>query len=129
MAAMNNPPQIGSISPLIPAGNDLEKAIEFYQQKLGFTTIFREGDPIRMAIVKRDSAEIFLVKSDYHDLAKEISLRLQVTGIEQLYQELESKGDDIIHPNGKLETKPWGPKEFSVIDLAGVCLTFYEFPQ
>lgn len=129
MAAMNNPPQIGSISPLIPAGDDLEKAIEFYQQKLGFTTIHKEGDPIRMAIVKRDSAEIFLVKSDYHDLAKEISLRLQVTGIEQLYQELESKGDDIIHPKGKLETKPWGPKEFSVIDLAGVCLTFYEFPQ
>lgn len=129
MAAMNNPPQIGSISPLIPAGDDLEKAIEFYEQKLGFTTIHKEGDPIRMAIVKRDSAEIFLVKSDYHDLAKEISLRLQVTGIEQLYQELESKGDDIIHPNGKLETKPWGPKEFSVIDLAGVCLTFYEFPQ
>ncbi|XWK90684.1 MAG: VOC family protein [Phormidium sp.] len=126
---MNNPPQIGSISPLIPAGDDLEKAIEFYEQKLGFTTIHQEGNPIRMAIVKRDSAEIFLVKSDYHDLAKEISLRLQVTGIEQLYQELESKGDDIIHPNGKLETKPWGPKEFSVIDLAGVCLTFYEFPQ
>lgn len=126
---MNNPPQIGSISPLIPAGDDIEKAIEFYQQKLGFTTIHQEGNPIRMAIVKRDNAEIFLVKSDYHDLAKEISLRLQVTGIEQLYQELESKGDDIVHPNGKLETKPWGPKEFSVIDLAGVCLTFYEFPQ
>ena len=126
---MNNPPQIGSISPLIPAGDDLEKAIEFYEQKLGFTTIHQEGNPLRMAIVKRDNAEIFLVKSDYHDLAKEISLRLQVTGIEQLYQELETKGSDIIHPNGKLETKPWGPKEFTVTDLAGVCLTFYEFPQ
>ena len=126
---MNNPPQIGSISPLIPAGDDLEKAIEFYEQKLGFTTIHQEGNPLRMAIVKRDNAEIFLVKSDYHDLAKEISLRLQVTGIEQLYHELESKGKEMIHPNGKLETKPWGPKEFTVLDLAGVCLTFYEFPQ
>lgn len=125
---MNQPPQIGSISPLIPAGDDLEKAIEFYEQKLGFITIHQEGNPPRMAIVKRDNAEIFLVKSDYHDLAKEISLRLQVTGIEQLYQELESKDREIIHPNGKLETKPWGPKEFTVMDLAGVCLTFYEFP-
>lgn len=126
---MNDRPQIGSISPLIPAGDDLEKAIEFYEQKLGFTTIHQEGNPIRMAIVKRDNAEIFLVKSDYHDLAKEISLRLQVTGIEQLYHELESKSKEMIHPNGKLETKPWGPKEFTVLDLAGVCLTFYEFPQ
>lgn len=126
---MNNPPYISSISPLIPAGDDLEKAIEFYEQKLGFITIHKEGNPLRMAIVKRDNAEIFLVKSDYHDLAKEISLRLQVTGIEQLYQELGSKEKEIIHPNGKLETKPWGPKEFTVIDLAGVCLTFYEFTQ
>ncbi|MFB2834602.1 glyoxalase superfamily protein [Floridanema evergladense] len=125
---MNNRPQIGSISPLIPAGDDLEKAIEFYEKKLGFSTIHREGNPIRMAIVKRDNAEIFLVKSDYHDLAKEISLRLQVTGIDRLYQELLSQDSEIIHPNGKLETKPWGPKEFSVIDLVGVCLTFYEFP-
>lgn len=125
---MNKPPQIGSISPLIPAGDDLEKSIEFYEQKLGFTTIYKEGNPSRMAIVKRDKAEIFLVKSDYHDLAKEISLRLQVTGIEQLYKELESKGSEIIHSDGKLETKPWGPKEFTVIDLSGVCLTFYEFP-
>lgn len=129
MAAMNNRPQIGSISPLIPAGDNVEKAIEFYEQKLGFIAIHQEGNPLRMAIVKRDSAEIFLVKSDYHDLAKEISLRLQVTGIEQLYQELESKGSEIIHPNGKLETKPWGLKEFTVIDLAGICLTFYEFAQ
>lgn len=126
---MNNVPYISSISPLIPAGDDLEKALEFYEQKLGFMTIHKEGNPLRMAIVKRNNAEIFLVKSDYHDLAKEISLRLQVTGIEQLYQELESKERKIIHPNGKLETKPWGPKEFTVIDLAGVCLTFYEFIQ
>ncbi|OKH37041.1 bleomycin resistance family protein [[Phormidium ambiguum] IAM M-71] len=126
---MNNPPYISSISPLIPAGDDLEKAMEFYEQKLGFVTIHKEGNPLRMAIVKRDNAEIFLVKSDYHDLAKEISLRLKVTGIEQLYQELESKHREIIQPNGKLETKPWGPKEFTVIDLAGVCLTFYEFTQ
>ncbi|MFB2936377.1 VOC family protein [Aerosakkonemataceae cyanobacterium BLCC-F154] len=126
---MNDRPQIGRISPLIPAGDDLEKAIKFYEEKLGFTTIHQEGNPVRMAIVKRDNAEIFLVKSDYHDLAKEISLRLQVAGIEQLYQELESKGGDAIHPNGKLETKPWGPKEFTVIDLAGICLTFYEFPD
>lgn len=128
MTATNNRPQIGNISPLIPAGDDLEKFIKFYEEKLGFTTIHQEGNPIRMAIVKRDNAEIFLVKSDYHDLAKEISLRLQVTGIEQLYQEFLSQGGEMIHPNGKLETKPWGPKEFTVIDLAGVCLTFYEFP-
>lgn len=122
---MNQQPVLGNISPLIPAGSDVEVAIAFYE-KLGFTTIFKEANPIRMAIVKRDTAEIFLVKNDYKQLAEETSIRIHVTNIEQLYQEFQSKGEEIIHPNGKLETKPWGVKEFVVLDPAGVCITFYE---
>jgi predicted enzyme related to lactoylglutathione lyase len=123
---MNNPPVLGNISPLIPAGNDMEKAIAFYEQQLGFTAIHKEGNPIRMAIVKRDSAEIFLVKNDYKQLPEGISIRIQVDGIEQLYEEFQAKGGGMIDPNGQLETKPWGMKELVVIDPAGVCITFCE---
>jgi uncharacterized glyoxalase superfamily protein PhnB len=126
---MNEQPVLGNISPLIPAGGDMEKAIAFYEQQLGFTTIHKEGNPIRMAIVKRDSAEIFLVKNGDKHLAESTSFRIQVNGIEQLYEEFQAKGGQMIHPNGKLETKPWGLKEFVVIDPAGVCITFYEFEK
>jgi len=122
---MNKQPIIGNISPLIPAGNDVEQSIIFYE-KLGFITIHKEGNPPRMAIVKRDSAAIFLVKNDYHQLANSISLRIQVSNIEQLYEEYQNQSGEMIHPNGKLETKPWGMKEFVIIDPAGVCLTFCE---
>ncbi len=117
---------LGNISPLIPAGDDVEKAITFYEQSLGFTKIHQEGSPIHMAIVKRDAAEIFLVKNDNYQLAKSTALRIYVNNIEQYYTELETKEGEIIHPNGKLETKAWGMKEFAVLDPAGVCLTFYE---
>ncbi|HEY9667706.1 MAG TPA: glyoxalase superfamily protein [Coleofasciculaceae cyanobacterium] len=123
---MNNPPVLGNISPLIPAGDDVEKAIAFYEQQLGFTTIHKEGNPIKMAIVKRDVAEIFLVKNDYIQLPEGISIRIQVNGIEQLYQEFQSKGGGMIHPNGQLETKPWGLKEMVVIAPSSVCITFCE---
>jgi catechol 2,3-dioxygenase-like lactoylglutathione lyase family enzyme len=119
-------PIFGNISPLIPAGDDVEKAISFYEQKLGFTTIHKEGNPPRMAIVKRDSAEIFLVKNDYQQLAESISFRIQVSNIEQLYEEYQNKDTEMIHPNGKLETKPWGMKEFVILDPAGICITFCE---
>jgi hypothetical protein len=123
---MNQPPTLGNISPLIPAGKDLEGEIAFYEQKLGFKCVHTEGEPIRMAIVKRDVAELFLVKNDYIRLAEEIALRIYVTGIEQLYAEITSKGEETIHSNGKLETKPWGMKEFVAIAPSGVCITFYE---
>lgn len=121
---MSDLPKLGSISPLIPAGEDVSGAIAFYE-KLGFKMTHKEGNPPHMAIIERDSAVLFLVRNGDENLAKGTSLRIQVTGIEQLYQEVREH----IAPNGQLETKPWGPKEFVILDLAGVCLTFYEFPQ
>ena len=79
-----------------------------------------------MAIVQRDLTQIFLIQNDDKHLAQGTSLRIQVEGIEQLYQEFQNKGGGMIHPNGKLEAKPWGVNEFAVLDPRGVCLTFYE---
>jgi hypothetical protein len=31
-----------------------------------------------------------------------------------------------VHPNGALQTKPWGTKEFGAIDPNGVCVTFQQ---
>lgn len=125
---MNKLPVLRNISPIIPAGSDMEKSIAFYEQQLGFTTIYKEGEPVTMAIVKRDSAEIFLQKNDDTHLAEWTTFRIQVDHVEQLYEEFQTKGGQMIHPNGKLQTKPWGAKEFAIIDPAGVCITFYE-PQ
>ena len=123
---MNQQTFLNSINPLIPGGEDLEKTVAFYEQQLGFKRIHQEGDPIYMAIVKRDSAQIFLLKNGDKHLAEGTSLRINVNHIEELYAEFRAKDRDLIHPNGKLETKPWGMKEFVVLDLAGVCLTFCE---
>ena len=104
----------------------MEKAITFYEQQLGFTIIYKEGDPVTMAIVKRESAEIFLHKNDDKHLAEWTAFRVQVEHVEQLYEELMTKGGGMIHPNGKLQAQPWGMREFAVVNPAGVCITFYD---
>jgi hypothetical protein len=48
-----------------------------------------------------------------------------VQGIEGLYAEFQKRGGKV-HPNGLLQTKPWGTKEFAAIDPNGVCVTFQE---
>ncbi len=126
---MNQTPVLQSISPLIPGGGDLKATVAFYEQQLGFKCIHQEGDPIHMAIVQRDSTQIFLIQNEDRHLAEGTSLRIQVEGIEQLYQEFQNKSGAMIHPNGKLETKPWGMKEFVVLDPMGVCITFCEMAQ
>lgn len=120
------PPILGKISPIIPAGDDVEKAIAFYEEQLGFTVLYQEGQPITLALVQRDAAEIFLQKNADQHLAEWTTFRIEVQQIEALYQELQAKGGRMIHPKGQLELKPWGMKEFVILDPAGVAITFYE---
>ena len=44
-------------------------------------------------------------------------------GIEELYQKFQ-KENIRMHPNGKLEVKPWKQQEFSITDANGTFLTF-----
>ncbi len=48
---------------------------------------------------------------------------IRTNDIEGLYQSLLD-GNVAIHPNGHLETKPWGQKEFSLLDPDNNLLTF-----
>jgi len=121
---MQNRPILGNLSPLIPAGSDVDTTLAFYEQKLGFATRYKTGEPTEMAIVKRDAVEIFLCKNADRYVAEQTSFRIHVQHVEQLYAEYQAQG--VVHPNGQLATKPWGTQEFAVLDPAGVCITFYE---
>lgn len=115
-----------SLQPLIPA-IDVQSAVEFYQDILGFKVAWKDGSPATFAIVYRGDVEIFLTTNPDIEHAKSCSIRIAVENIDGLYEEYTSK--NIIHPNGKLSTKPWGLKEFVILDLNGVCVAFHEMPQ
>ena len=38
-------PVLGNLSPLIPAGSDVDATLAFSVQKLGFTTRYTQGEP------------------------------------------------------------------------------------
>ncbi|MEO6819014.1 MAG: VOC family protein [Ginsengibacter sp.] len=48
---------------------------------------------------------------------------IRVDGIDEFYQSLLDKKTSI-HPNGSLAVKPWGQKEFSLLDPDNNLLTF-----
>lgn len=121
---MPHTPVLGNLSPLIPAGRDVDATLAFYEQKLGFTTKFTQGEPTEMAIVTRDAVEIFLCRNPDRFVAEQTSFRIHVQQVTQLYTEYQAQG--VIHPNGQLTMKPWGTQEFAILDPTGVCITFYE---
>jgi len=105
--------------PVLPV-TDLKAASTFYREHLGFDVLFDMGN---YAGVGRGPIEIHLDASS-PKAAPSVSCRIDVRGVDALYAEIEPKG--VVKTDEKLETKPWGLRQFSVLDASGNRITFAE---
>jgi len=108
-----------SITPLIPAGNNLATELDFYTQKMGFTVTWQNGG---MAGIERDGIAFNLVENDTQAWVENSSFSIGVSGLEALYEEYRNLSAQV----GPLEMKFWGRREFHLIVPSGVCFQFYE---
>ena len=104
----------------------VEKAREFYIDYLGFKVDFehRFGDnfPLYMGI-SRDGIHFHL--SEHHgDSTPGSTVYMRISGIEELYAELEGKDYRYLKPG--LETMEWGTRELWLTDPFGNKLRFSE---
>lgn len=114
--------RIERIAPLLPA-NDVSQSVAWYEQHLGFKTIFVDDETRpTYAGLMRDGGEIHLFEHRVDPKASHWMCYLRVEAIETLYGTLARDG--LIHPNGALADKPWGQREFAILDPNGTLLTF-----
>lgn len=92
-----------------------------YYERLGFEVLSDYGDYL---IIERDKVEIhFFQFPDLNPRENYGMVYIRSSNVEQLYENFLRDGI-AIHPNGPLETKPWGQKEFSLLDPDSNLLTF-----
>lgn len=103
------------------ASLDIAKTVLFYEEKLGFRKTWEDEN---YAIVLRDNIGIHFWHCDNQIFPENTSCYIEVTEINKLYEEY--KIVEIIHPNGKIENKPWGMREFAILDLDGNMIKFGE---
>jgi len=104
-----------------------DKAVtkDFYIRQLGFTEI-GEVDYEGYLMLKKDAIELHFFEFKHLKPKKNYGqVYIRVTQIEDFYQSLLDNKVPI-HPNGPLETKPWGQKEFALLDPDTNLLTFGE---
>jgi hypothetical protein len=110
------------IHPKIPMRNK-NITREFYINKLGFKqlgTVDYDG----YLMLKKDQIEIhFFQFTALNPKENYGQVYIRTDNIDEFYKSLlENKTE--IHPNGKLDMKPWGQKEFSILDPDSNLLTF-----
>lgn len=102
------------------ASLDIERSLVFFE-RLGFV---RHGDYPDYGMVSRDGVELHFWRCMDAAIPKATGCRIVVQGIETIYAEYAALG--VVHPNDPLSTKPWGNREFSILDPDGNLLTFQE---
>lgn len=129
------------IIPALPVFN-IDQAVTFYEKKLGFMGGYKEGG---FAILNRDEIELHLwaasdkgwkwkslflfmkpvVSGAESFLAGTSSCRIQVTQIDELYDEYKEQGV-LYNSETTVEETSWATREFPALDLHRNLLTFYE---
>jgi catechol 2,3-dioxygenase-like lactoylglutathione lyase family enzyme len=125
-------------APAMPS-RDVPSAVEFYGEVLGFETVHAERG---FAVLRRDSTTISLWGAtdeswcesfDSHGpictgtesfIAGAASCSVQVDGIDELYADCDERG--IVHPNGRIGDRPWGRREFGILDPDGNLVTLWQ---
>jgi catechol 2,3-dioxygenase-like lactoylglutathione lyase family enzyme len=110
------------ISPKLPM-RDKIKTREFYIDKLGFHE-FGNADFDHYLMLQKDAVQIHFF--EFRDLDPKENygqVYIRIDDIDAFYQLLLNNKINI-HPNGHLQIKPWGQKEFSLLDPDNNLLTF-----
>ncbi len=115
------PFMLTSIS-IVPC-NDRVRSRDFYS-RLGFEVLHEEANYV---ICARDQVQIHLSWHEgwYVDPAtNNTQIRIHIRHVDSFYDHCLDLG--IIHPEAPLENKPWGYREFTVLDPDNACIAFYE---
>jgi hypothetical protein len=102
------------------ASLDIQRSIAFFE-KLGFAKSAHYPD---YGIVEQDSVQIHFWLCTDPAVPKATGCRINVSGVDELFATYSKLG--VIHPNDPLTLKPWGLREFSILDVDGNLVTFSE---
>jgi len=133
---------LGQTIPAMPV-RDAAAAVAFYRDRLGFEVVHQEDG---FAVLRRDGAQLHLWQAgdeSWRDraalsdrpvssgaesfIAGTASCRIEVEGVEDLYEELRPK--EVLHQvsrDGVSETD-FGSREFATLDQDGNLISFFEW--
>ncbi len=113
----------------ILASKDLDETQSFYT-KLGFDTIYHDPAPTGYLIMRGHDIELhFFPFPDLDPATNYCGTYIRGRALERLYEKLEVATHLPINPSGipramPPEDKPWGMKEFHIVDRSGNLLRF-----
>ena len=109
-----------AVTPRLPV-SDVEKALAFYVDKLGFTLGWKWGSPLTHANVCRDSIALDLIASPAERQGTAMAY-VQLRGVDAYFSELQGRSVQL----SDIGNRAYGMRDFEVVDPCGNRLAFGE---
>jgi hypothetical protein len=105
--------------------SSLSEGLDLFVKCLGFKVLHQDA---AFAVVERDGAKAHIVENAQSAAKDRPQITIETDSIDDLYSEISSRAPQMLHPNSKrIEKKPWGAREFGVLDKTDVCVVFRQF--
>jgi len=107
--------------------DQLQDGLDLFVEGLGFEILHQDKD---LAVVARDGAKAYIVESSEYAAKDRPELAIETDHIDAIFKEISERAPHLLHPNLSAVTlRPWGAREFAVLDKTTVCVVFREWPS
>jgi hypothetical protein len=105
----------------------LQDGLDFFVDDLGFSVLHQDSG---MAVIARDGAKAYLVENAECSALDRPELSIDTDQIDAVFAEMAARAPQLLHPNSnRITLKPWGSREFAMLDKTTVCVVFRQWPD
>ncbi|MBN6150571.1 hypothetical protein JR065_09475 [Xanthomonas sp. AmX2] len=105
----------------------LQDGLDFFVDGMGFEVVYQDA---LMAVVARDGAKAYLVENPEWAAKDRPELGIDTDDVDAIFAEMSARAPQLLHPNANtVALKPWGSREFAMLDKTTVCVNFRQWPD
>ena len=103
----------------------LDEGLVLFVDALGFAVLHRDET---LAVVGREGLKVYVEVDPRLAGEDRPELAIETDAIEEDRAFVGARRPDLLHPNlPDVKARPWGAKEFAVLDSTGVCVVFRQW--
>lgn len=105
--------------------DDIQVGLDLFVRCLGFKVLHQDAS---ISVLGRDGVKVYLMENAELAALDRPELGIETDNIHEIYNEIKQNAPEILHPNSStVQLKPWGAKEFAVLDASSVCVIFRQW--